>query len=287
MTNAQPTADDVASGRLLCLDIDGTIADSSGIISSAVASAIRTLSGRGVHIALATGRSLGATVPVFDRLEIGGYAVCSNGALTARVTGTSHQADVIEVVTFDSATLLGRLRALIPDAYVAVEGSWLGFRVNRQFPSGDLMGSCEVVGWNQLTTLDAIRITIRAAHGVAEELMRLLRVLGVHGAAYDILGRGWVDITPPGVSKATALENVRHLVGVAAAATYACGDQLNDSEMLGWAAHSVAMGDSPPELQAVAGRVGGAVEDDGVLALLGPMLEDDSWWTNDITSGAR
>ncbi|MBB5802969.1 hydroxymethylpyrimidine pyrophosphatase-like HAD family hydrolase [Saccharothrix ecbatanensis] len=286
MTSAQPTAPGVASGRLVCLDIDGTIADSNGTVSGAVATAIRELSDRGTHIVLATGRSLVATVPVFDQLDIDGYAVCSNGALTARVTGPSRRADVIEVVTFDSAALLGRLGALIPDASVAVEGSWLGFRVNREFPPGDLMGPSEVVGWARLATLDAIRVTIRAANGVAEELMTLLRELGVHSAGYDVLGRGWVDITPPGVSKATALENVRRLLGVEAEATYACGDQLNDMEMLSWAAHSVAMGGSPPGLQAVAGRVGGSVEDDGVLALLGPLL-DDSRSPGDAACGAR
>lgn len=46
----------------------------------------------------------------------------------------------------------------------------------------------------------------------------------------------WRDITPGGVSKASALELVRQAVGVATDRTTAVGDGLNDLPAFGWAA---------------------------------------------------
>ena len=273
MTNAG------GSVRLLCLDIDGTIVSSSGELSPSVIEMVQALTKRNVYVVLATGRSMVATVPVFESLGVSGHMVCSNGAITAEVAlGPPIQVRTIGMVAFRPGAALNELIRVMPDAYVAVEGSWLGFRVNKEFAVGDLMGPQEVVSWADLTSVDAIRVTIRDQNRAAGELMHLLEHMGIGSAAYDILGRGWVDIIPPNVSKASALENIRKMLGVEKENTYACGDQLNDLEMLRWSAHSVAMGNSPAKLQAVAAHVVGQVEDDGVLELLRPMLEGCTIW---------
>jgi HAD superfamily hydrolase (TIGR01484 family) len=255
------------------LDIDGTIVRSSGEISPAVIEAVHALTDQNVKVVLATGRSMVATVPVFESLGVSGYAVCSNGAITAEVTlGSSSQVRIIDMVAFRPGAALNALIKMVPDVYVAVEGNWLGFRVNKQFPTGDLMGPHEIVPWAELTSVDAIRVTIRDQNSAAQQLMHLLEAIGIGRAAYDILGRGWVDIIPPNVSKASALERIRQMLDVPGNHTYACGDQSNDLEMLRWSAHSVAMGHSPVELQAVATHVAGPIDNDGVLELLRPML---------------
>jgi hydroxymethylpyrimidine pyrophosphatase-like HAD family hydrolase len=51
----------------------------------------------------------------------------------------------------------------------------------------------------------------------------------------------------------------------------AVGDGRNDVEMFEWAARSVAMGQSGPELLAVSTEVTGPVEDDGLAEVLEPL----------------
>jgi hydroxymethylpyrimidine pyrophosphatase-like HAD family hydrolase len=96
----------------------------------------------------------------------------------------------------------------------------------------------------------------------------LVHRLGLNDVTYAVGYSAWLDLTPPGVSKAWALERLREQLGVSTAHTVAVGDGNNDLEMLRWAAHSAAMGNAPQNVQDTAREVLGSVEDDGVLSLL-------------------
>ncbi|OJF12832.1 HAD superfamily hydrolase (TIGR01484 family) [Couchioplanes caeruleus] len=253
---------------MLCLDIDGTIADKDGIVSDGVVEGIRSLDRAGVHIVLATGRSVVATIPVFEAIGIAGYAVCSNGSLTAWIDGMSAESfRIVDSVTFNPAEVLDAVCVGLPGVKVALEGAWLGFRVNASFPAGELMGQQHMHHWEELRGHQATRVTLRHPDRTARELMAELERMGIKGAAYDVEGRSWVDITPPGVSKASALEKIRMKLGVAADATVACGDQVNDLEMFSWASYSAAMGNAPEDVKGKADRVVGDVRADGILML--------------------
>jgi hydroxymethylpyrimidine pyrophosphatase-like HAD family hydrolase len=82
----------------------------------------------------------------------------------------------------------------------------------------------------------------------------------------------WVDVTPPALSKATALDKVRRQLGVEYDATAAIGDGENDMEMLRWATRSIAMGHAPGDVQAAANKVTGTIDDDGAASALLSLL---------------
>ena len=79
-------------------------------------------------------------------------------------------------------------------------------------------------------------------------------------------------INPEGVSKASALEQVRRRLRVEPGDTVAVGDQRNDLEMLQWAARGVAMGNAPDEVKAVADEVTLSVTDDGLVPILRSLI---------------
>jgi hydroxymethylpyrimidine pyrophosphatase-like HAD family hydrolase len=56
------------------------------------------------------------------------------------------------------------------------------------------------------------------------------------------------------------------------AQTAAVGDQRNDFEMLQWAARSVAMGNAPDEVKAIADEVTLDVDQDGLVPVLRSLL---------------
>ncbi len=91
--------------------------------------------------------------------------------------------------------------------------------------------------------------------------------------AYAVGWSAWLDIAPEGVSKATALEQVRRRLGVAPENTYAVGDGRNDIEMLRWAAHSAAMGNAlDDDVFAAADERLPDVTDDGLAEFLRRVL---------------
>ena len=259
---------------LIALDIDGTTVHHDGHLTDVVRDSVRAVADAGHHVVLATGRSVIATIPIAEKLGLStGFAVCSNGAITLRLGSDLPDGyQIIESVTFDPEPALTLLRGSWPDAVVAVEDVGVGFKVSAPFPDGELMGDQRVVPWEELVGHPATRVTFRSPTGSAEDFMELTERIGLHGVNYAVGFTAWLDINPEGVSKGSALEQVRRSLGVEPADTVAVGDQRNDIEMLRWAARGVAMGQAPVEVQDIADEVTETVENDGLALVLRTLV---------------
>jgi HAD superfamily hydrolase (TIGR01484 family) len=73
--------------RLLALDIDGTLLDSSGRLPGANRDAIHRAIDRGVEVALATGRRYDYARPIFEQLPAPLTLILSNGAVVKERSG--------------------------------------------------------------------------------------------------------------------------------------------------------------------------------------------------------
>lgn len=262
--------------RLVALDIDGTLLDHDGVITDRVRTAVAKVAASGLHVVVATGRSLQGTLPVLDRLGLTeGWAVCSNGAMTLRLDPALPQGfEISDVVTFDPGPVLRLMRDRLPTALLLVEDAQACRRVTAPFPAGELGGEPLVVPFDELVTGPATRVVVRSPASTPEEFLRVVEQIGLHGVSYAVGWTAWLDLAPDGVSKASALETVRTRLGVAAAGTVAVGDGRNDLEMLAWAGRGVAMGQAPPEVIAAADEVTASVEEDGVALVLEALLDD-------------
>jgi hydroxymethylpyrimidine pyrophosphatase-like HAD family hydrolase len=85
-------------------------------------------------------------------------------------------------------------------------------------------------------------------------------------------GPDWLDVTGPGVSKATTLERLRTKLGVAIEHTVAIGDGANDIEALAWAGRGVAMGHAAEAVREAADEVTGTIDEDGAATVLASLL---------------
>jgi hydroxymethylpyrimidine pyrophosphatase-like HAD family hydrolase len=77
-----------------------------------------------------------------------------------------------------------------------------------------------------------------------------------------------VEISGPGVTKASTLALLCEELGVAPDEVVAFGDMPNDLAMLRWAGTSYAMANAHPSVVALADRQAPSHEDDGVAAVL-------------------
>jgi len=260
--------------RLVALDVDGTLLDYDGVVSVPARDAVAALVAAGIHVVLATGRSLPAAVEAADLIGLtDAWMVCSNGAVVARLDPDLDGGyELVSVTTFDPAPAVRAIALEMPHALFAVEKLGVGFLVSGDFPAGELAGEVEVVPFDDLLASPVTRVVIRSPKSTPEEFDELVERVGLHEVNYSVGWSAWLDLTPGGVSKASALEEVRRRLVVEPFETLAVGDGGNDAEMLAWAARGVAMGHAPAALRAVADEVTGTIDDDGVVAVLRSVL---------------
>ena len=160
-----------------------------------------------------------------------------------------------------------RARAF-PRVQIGVEEIGWGYRTNIRVPDEVINGRQRVVSTAELWRSPTPRVFLRGP-----DVLGLLDQLGALGVTATSGGSpDWIDVTPPGLSKATALEAVRERLGIAPEDTVAVGDGHNDLAMLTWAYRGVTMGHAPPELIAVADEVTGTLAEMGVVPVLRSLI---------------
>ena len=265
---------------LVALDIDGTLlkwVEGSGTtheeVSPAVKAAVHRALEAGAHVVLASGRSIHGMTRIADLLEIHRddvnpdgrlWIVASNGAVVFRYPPI----EVVHEETFDASAAVPAVLEHHPNALVAVEERGVGYRVNRDFPPGELNGEQIITDVAAMVAEPVSRVIIRDPQATADDFVALGEKLGLHGTDYVVGWTAWMDLSPIGVSKASGLAHVAHELGISAADALAIGDGRNDLEMLRWAGRGVAMGQAVQEVHDAADDSTLPVNDDGAAAEL-------------------
>ena len=254
---------------LIALDIDGTILQGDGTITDAVIEQVGRMRDAGHEVMLATGRGVGMTLPILDRLGlVSQHVVSANGAITLKRDADAPMGWARHrVETFDPTGALDATRVVLEQAHFAIEDE-RGFALyTGDFPAGSLGEDSRQVEFDELYGVQATRLVVYSPDHDEEEFLQVVEGLGLHQVAYNVGWTAWLDIAPEGVNKASALEQVRADLGIPRERCMAIGDGRNDIEMLAWAAEhgrGVAMGNAPAEVAAVASEQTGTEYEDGV-----------------------
>jgi 5-amino-6-(5-phospho-D-ribitylamino)uracil phosphatase len=267
------TASHLADRWLIALDVDGTVLHEDGTLSARVVEEVQRVQQLGHEITLSTGRSVGMTVPILDRLGITPeYVVCANGAITLRRTALTPVYVREHVETFDPSEVLTTIRKHLEGARYAVEDPDGAFLYSGgEFPEGDIEENGTHVEFDELFGVRATRVVVISPGHAIEDFLAVVTKMGLHRVSYNVGWTAWLDIAPDGVNKAVALERVRRLLKIPRKRVMAVGDGRNDIEMLEWAAkfgRGVAMGQSPAEVVTVASETTATDVLDGVAEVL-------------------
>ncbi len=261
--------------KLVALDIDGTLVrwiEGSGQtqldVTPPVREAVHRVLDSGVPVVLSSGRSIHGMVIVADMLDLHRderlWVVASNGAVVFRYPPI----EVVHEETFDASAAVPAILEHHPNALVAVEERGVGYRVNREFPRGELGGVQIISDIDEMVADPVSRVIIRDPQATADDFVELGRRLGLHGTDYVVGWTAWMDLSPIGISKASGLAHVAERLGVAQADVLAIGDGRNDIEMLTWAGRGVAMGQAVQEVQDAADATTATVDEDGAAVEL-------------------
>lgn len=262
--------------RLLAVDLDFTLLDSSREIAEPNLPAIRRAWEAGITVVLASGRIASGMRRFADSLGLPTPLVACNGALVIDGCG---QTVVQRTCHLEAArSILDYCRAENHHVHVYAEGTiW--------FAEPDIYAEAYLararqpdhrcVGWEALYSLEPIKLVVM---GTPEEVGRARRGLsetvGPDWSSVTVSEAEYLEFLPAGCSKATGLSALAARLGVSREEVAAIGDYENDLEMVRWAGFGAAVGNALPEVQAAADVVVGTNDEGGVAQFIDLLLEN-------------
>lgn len=259
--------------KLVATDLDGTLVRSDGSVSPYTADVLARVEALGVPVVFVTGRPLRWTEEVFEHVGEHGLAVVSNGALVWDVARHRPQLErpIEPALGLEACDLL---RAALPGTSYAVEtldgiGLEPGFLERHAVPEGARRAPVA-----ELFDQPALKLLARHEQLAPQEFWDL-----AEQAIGDRLVITWssstslLEISAPGVTKASTLALVCADLGLAAADVLAFGDMPNDLPMLSWAGTAYAMENAHPTVREVAHHVAPPNDEDGVARVLAGVFD--------------
>ena len=270
--------------KLVATDIDGTLLSSENLISARNRAAIEAATEAGLLIAFVTGRPPRWLDPLIEMTGHLGVAVGANGAvlydLATEQTLSSHTiaTELMREVAVD-------LRAEFPDVRFAVEygaefaaehGYIHDWEINPERDRrGNLIPPPVIAPLEVITERPGLKLLAKdrgaepdvflaAAAAIAGDRATL-----THSSSYGLL-----EVSAPGVTKATGLAELAERNGVAPHEVLAVGDMPNDIPMLQWAGRSYAVANAHQSVKDVADEVTLSNDDDAVGALIEAVLAE-------------
>lgn len=261
--------------QLVALDLDGTLLNSAHDLSPRTEAAVGTIRDRGVRVILASGRMPGSMVPYARQLHLEEPLIAYNGALVRwdRTGEVLHHIPVpadwaLQVMDFARQESL-HLNLYFEDVwYSPADSEWaqLYARRTRQTP----VFRADLYEW--AAGREPTKIICIGPPSRIQTALQLWRERAGPALYVTTSEPEYLEFMNPNVSKGVALQRLCARLGIPLASTMAFGDNLNDRPLLETAGYGVAMGNSAPEVQAVADRVTGTNDEDGVAQVLEEWL---------------
>jgi Cof subfamily protein (haloacid dehalogenase superfamily) len=277
-TDNQAAAKDI---KLLVLDIDGTIAGHSNTISAGVKQAIVAAQARGIQVAIATGRMYRSALRFHQEIGSTLPLMAYQGAwIQDPITQKIHRHWAVPreiahqlIDYFEQPELRSLLsvhfyindqlyvRELTRETQIYAERSGV-----TPIPVGDLRPA--------LTNEPTKILALCDDTNVIDQLLGNLRRQYTPAELYLTTSVAtFFEATNASVNKGTAVRYLaEELLGLELANVMAIGDNFNDVEMLESVGLSVAMGNAPDGVQAIAQWVAPSVEEDGAAVAIKKFL---------------
>jgi HAD superfamily hydrolase (TIGR01484 family) len=259
---------------LVATDLDGTIVRGDGTISDRTVAAFARVEAAGARFVLVTGRPPRVMRGIAATFGHRGTALCANGALAYDM-----RADTIKTLHVIAPDILAAaalaLRAAVPGIGLAVE-----------YPDGRAADEhFQAISWDVNETIprpgDAALFARPASkllgrhvgYGCDDLLALTLPAIGGLVSVSHSNGKGLIEASALGVSKATVVAELAARHGIGRESVLAFGDMPNDLPLLAWAGTSCAVANAHPDVLAAATHVIGSNDDDGVAEYLERLFQ--------------
>lgn len=259
--------------RLVALDLDGTSLMANGALSPGLAAAVAEAERRGVRVLLATGRMIQSAEIFWRSLHLSpGPVIAYNGAAVFELPGgalwfrdpVDDRAARLVVERAAAAGILVQVY-INKELWVSRDDARVRNYVRANHVAVSVRSGADLTAWpepplkillqDEPAVVDAFRV--QATPLLAGYPVRLFK------SQHDYL-----EMVGAEVGKGRALARVAERLRMPRDRVMAIGDNENDMDMLAWAGLGVAMGQSAPEVRAIADVVTGSVEGGGAAAAI-------------------
>jgi Cof subfamily protein (haloacid dehalogenase superfamily) len=270
--------------KLVATDLDGTLLDSDGGVSARTRAALEMCWDAGIPVVGVTGRGPRLLDSVRAALDGRGIAVLAQGGFVVDL----ERDEVLRTVGLpreQAQAVIERIEAVAGDLVVAVEDASEQsevsgpLRVQHGFDwpypePAHLLPKDEV-----LPPGAVLKVFLRSSTlGQDELLARAERVVDPSDAEVTHAGLGFIEVLPPGITKATGLGIALERYGVGFGDVLVFGDMPNDLPMIGAVAEAggraIAVANAHPAVRAATNGVTSGHDADGVARYLEAVLRD-------------
>ncbi|MEV0317537.1 Cof-type HAD-IIB family hydrolase [Streptomyces sp. NPDC050658] len=268
--------------RLIATDLDGTLLRDDKSVSDRTVAALAAAEEAGIEVFFVTGRPARWMDVVSDHVHGHGLAICGNGAAVVDLhdgSGGHRFVKVRELRREDALGVVQILRAAAPGTSFAVERTG-GLHIEPTYPPlhlepGESVAPAEKLLAEESDAANQPILKVLAFHPelAPDEFLAVARA-AVDGKAEITRSSpsALLEISGPGVSKASTLALCCAERGITPDEVVAFGDMPNDIEMLSWAGTSYAMGNAHPDVIAAASGRTVANNEDGVAVVIEQLL---------------
>lgn len=226
--------------KLIATDLDGTFLSPDGTVSAENCAAVLAAQTAGVPVVFATGRPVRWLDVIRDLPGAHPTVIASNGAVLYDL-GAGHLLDRICIDPDVAVAAVSELRRAVPGTVFAFEsGTRFGYEPAYSTWATDdgsdpaiFSGPAEQIAY----TCDFVKMLVQNRQVAPDDLLAQVRsVVGetltvTHSAERN---NGLVEVSGPGVNKASMLQRICERLGVSAGDVAAFGDMPNDLDMLSW-----------------------------------------------------
>jgi Cof subfamily protein (haloacid dehalogenase superfamily) len=251
---------------LICVDVDGTLVGTTNTVLPVVWAAAERVRSRGIRLAICSGRpGFGNTGTYATRLDPEGWHVFQNGASVVHLpTGASRSARLEPHIVgplLARARQTGRTLELYADTEYAVEPASDFARQH-----AGLLGVPFAPRRFESLTAPAVRAQWVLTHADAEVVLREPHLgLEMSSSTSPVMpGATFLNLTPTGVSKASAVRSVAAAYDLPLANVMFVGDAHNDTAAMREVGFPVAMGNAEPRVREIARLQVGHVDEGGL-----------------------
>ena len=268
--------------KLAAIDVDGTLLNSHGKISTDIPPLLQEVQARGIGVTLASGRPKLTLMPLLAELGL---------ALPYISSGGSYIIDPAKGTIIDHQTLERDVVTVMVELARAAKMSIMAMEPERLYFEGD-PAILELE--TRASKIDMTRIDGRQAEIIGvDDILQVrtkpskLTICGDPAILADVEGQirerklpvystysapTYLEMTPAGVNKGTALKQLAAYLHIPMEGILVIGDSLNDISMFELAGMAVAMGNASEQVKAAANLIAPTNDENGVAWVLRKLL---------------
>ncbi len=279
--------------KILAFDLDGTLLKSDKSMDVRTVEAIERAKAQGMHIVIASGRDKNGCKFVYEPLELEEgphFLALVNGQIIYDFAHKEYDLDDVlstedglkiqEVCRkynvegifccgYDFYSYISRLGRLMKN----VKNLVLGEPTDYGLKAGSELRNFIDLPYKDISLKQDINkvCLVHSASFFEKNIEKMKEDL----KDFDVLlvGPGWMEIMPKGVSKASAIEKIAKKLGYSMENVMAFGDAENDIEMIKEAGIGVAMGNAMDSVKKVADVVTSSNDENGIGQVIDDLLE--------------